>query len=153
MPPPSVDEYLRHGEPAAPGDDEARVIGFDADGKRLPPDQVAQAPRKVYDRRLRDYALEFDELSRRRLNLVIDTAAAKQDLERLNAAHESAKKLQAYREEEIQKLNTDLAGISKERQAIERHLAQIQQYIANGRQRLEEVLRRNSQMARGLAAR
>jgi hypothetical protein len=153
LPPPSVGEYIRHGEAASPDDDPTRVVGFDADGKRLPPDQVAQAPRKVYDRRLRDYALEFDELSRRRLDLVVDIAAAKQDLARLTAAQESAKKLQAYREDEIQKLNNDMAGVAKERQAIERHLAQVQQYVANGRRRLEELLRRNSEMARELASR
>jgi hypothetical protein len=153
LPPPSVGEYLRHGGAASPDDDATRVVGFDADGKRLPPDQVAQAARKVYDRRLRDYALEFDELSRRRLDLVVDTAAAKQDLERLNAAQASAKELQAYREGEIQKLNNDLAGVTKERQAIEQHLAQVQQYVANGRRRLEDLLRRNSELARELASR
>jgi hypothetical protein len=153
LPPQSAEEYLRHGQPAGPDDDETRVVGFDADGKRLPPDQVNQAARKVYDRRLRDYAVEFDELSQRRLNLVVDIAATKQDVERLKAAHQSAQKLQAYREDNIQKLNNDLAGITKERQAIEQHLAQVQRYLANGRQKLEEILRRNSEMARELAAR
>jgi hypothetical protein len=153
LPPQSVNEYLRHGEAAGPDDDETRVIGLDADGKRLPPDQVAQAARKVFSRRLRDYATEFDELSQRRLELVVDIAAARQDLDRLNTAQDSAQKLQAYREDDIQKLNNDLAGITKERQAIEQHLAQVQRYLANGRRRLEEVLRRNSEMARELATR
>jgi chromosome segregation ATPase len=129
------------------------VVGFDAEGNRLPPDQVDQAARKVFQRRLRDYALEFDELSRRRLELRVDIDAAKQDLERLTAANESAQKLRAFREEEIQKLNHDLAGITKERQAIERHLALLQQDLTNTRAKLVETLRRNSETARRLAAR
>jgi hypothetical protein len=153
LPPQSVDEYLRHGKEAGPDDDPARVAGFDQDGKRLPPEQVGQAARKVYQRRQRDYAVEFDELSRRRLELQVDIDSAKQDLERLTAANENAKKLQAFREDEIQKLNTDLAGIQKERQAIEHHLAQLQRQLATGRQRLAATLRRNSEMARQLAAR
>jgi hypothetical protein len=153
LPPQSVEEYLRHGKEASPDDPPARVVGFDENEKRLPPDQVDQAARKVYQRRQRDYALEFDELSRRRLELQVDIDAAKQDLERLTAANKSAQKLQAYRQDEIQKLNNDLAGITNERQAIERHLAQLQQRIANGRALLNETLRRNSQMARQLAAR
>ena len=66
LPRQSVEEYLRHGKDAVPDDPPERVVGFDADGKRLPPDQVDQAAKKVYQRRLRDYATEFDVLSRRR---------------------------------------------------------------------------------------
>jgi hypothetical protein len=153
LPPQSVEEYLRHGKEAGPDDPPERVAGFDENGKRLPPDQVDQASRKVYQRRQRDYALEFDEISRRRLELQVDIDSAKQDLQRLAAANESAKKLQVFRQDEIQKLNNDLAGITKERQAIERHLAQLQERITNGRARLNETLRRNSEMARQLAYR
>lgn len=152
VPPQSVGEYLRHGTSAVPDDDPARVIGFDADGKQLPPDQMAQAAKKVYQRRLRDYALEFDEAARRRLELLVDIDTAKQDLERLAAAQNSAKELQAFRTQDIQKLQGDLAGVAKERQAIDTHLAQLQQYLANGRRRLSETLRRNVELARNLAA-
>lgn len=152
LPPQSVVEYLRHGKEAGLDDDPARVIGLDADGKRLPPDQVAQAATKLYQRRLRDYALEFDEAARRRLELQVDIDTAKQDLERLAAAQTSAKELQAFREQDIQKLQGDLAGIKKERQAIDAHLAKLQQSLANGRRRLAETLRRNVELARNLAA-
>jgi len=152
LPPQSVEEYLRHGQPPGPDDDPLRVAGFDESGKRLPPDQLDQAAKKVYQRRLRDYALEFDELARERVMLAVNIAAAQQDRERLQTALAAAKELQAFREDEIQKLNTDLAGVTKERQAIESHLAQVQRQLARGRQLLAEALRRNSQLADELSA-
>lgn len=153
LPPQSVNEYLRHGKEAGPDDDEWHRAGFDESGKRLPPDKLGEATKTLYQRRLRDYALEFDELARRRVVLLVDIAGVQKDNERLNAALDSAKKMQTFREEEIQKLNTDLAGITKERQAIERHLAQVQQQLGMAQKLLAETLRRNSEMAKELAAR
>jgi hypothetical protein len=148
LPPQTADEYVRHGKPPGPADEVARQIGFDDSGKRLPPDQLGQAATKQYQRRLRDYALEFDELARRRVALLVDIAAVQKDNERLKVALESAKKLQAFREDEIRKLNKDLAGATRDRQAIERHLAQVQQQLARGRALLAQTLRRNSELAR-----
>jgi hypothetical protein len=153
LPRQSVEEYLRHGKEAVADDPPERVVGFDADGKRLPPDQVDQAAKKVYQRRLRDYATEFDDLTRRRTNLEVDIAAVKKDIERLVAALASAKELQAYRTSEKQRLGTDLAGVKKERQHIERHLALVQQQLAKARALLADTLRRNNQLAAELAAR
>jgi hypothetical protein len=153
MPKQSVAEYLRHGKDAVADDPPERIIGLDADGKRLPPDQVDQAARKVYQRRLRDYATEFDALSARRTVLQVDIAATKKDIERLTAALAIAQDLKAFREDERTRLNTDLAGIKKERAEIEAHLAKVQRQLARGKQLLAEVLQRNDQLAAELAAR
>ena len=60
--------------------------------------------------------------------------------------------LQESRKQEIQRLNTDQAGIKKERQVIEQHLAQVKQQLARARQLLAELLKRNSALADELAA-
>ncbi len=153
LPAQSVNEYLRDDKPATADDDPARVIGYDENGKRLPPGDLAKATKKVYQRRLRDYASEFDELARRRIIMLAQIDAVKKDIDRLTAAQDVAKKLQAFREDERQKLNGDLAGVTKEKEAIERHLAQIKQQLARARELTEQLLRKNSQMAAELAAR
>ena len=153
LPPQSVNEYLRHGQPAGPDDENIRQEGYDESGKLLPRDQLGQAAKRVYQRRLRDYAQEFDELARRRTALVVDIAGVQKDNERLKVAQESAKELQTFREEDLRKLNTDLAGIKKEREAIEHHLSQVERHLARGRELLAETLRRNREMAEQLRAR
>ena len=153
VPAQSVEEYLRHGKEAGPDDPEERKVGFDADGNRLPADQLGEAAKVVYQRRLRDYATQFDELARRRIVMTADIEAVKKDIERLLAALDSAKKLQAFRQDEIQRLGTDLAGVTKERQAIEQHLAQVERQLARVRELLDAALKRNSELADELAAR
>ncbi len=153
LPPQSVDDYLRHGKPAGPDDPAERKVGFDADGNRLPTDQLDDAARVVYQRRLRDYATEFDELAQRRIVMDAAIEAVKLDIARLVAAIESAKKLQAFRQDEIGRLNSDLAGVRKERQAIESHLAQLKRQLARVSELLAATLKRNSELADQLAAR
>ena len=130
LPKQSVNDYLRDGKPATADDDPARVVGFDADGKRLPPGDLAKAAKKEYQRRLHDYALEFDKLAHRRLAMLAEIDAVKTDIDRLTTAQDIAKKLQAYRETERQKLNGDLAGVTKEKEAIANHLAQVNKLLA-----------------------
>ena len=113
---------------------------------------MANAVKVIYQRRLRDYAAEFDELARRRVAMDVATAEVKKDIERLAVALASAKELQASREQEVQRLRSDLEGIQKERLAIEQHLKLVQQQLARGRELLDEALKRNSAMARQLAA-
>jgi len=153
VPPQSIEEYLRNGKEAGPDDDEVRKVGLDENGVRLPADQLAKAAKVLYQRRLRDYATEFDELAQRRIVMLADTDAVKTDIQRLTVADESAKKLSAFRQDEIKRLNTDLAGVEKERQAIERHLAQVEQQLARVRELLASTLQRNSQLADELSAR
>jgi hypothetical protein len=154
LPPQSIEEYIRHGKEPRDGEDPLRVAGFDESGKRLPPDAPAdEIAKRQYQRRLRDYAVEFAELSRQRLVLAVEIAAGKKDLERFQAALKSAEELRVFREDEIKKLNGDLAGATRDQQAIERHLAQLKQQLARVNQLLAETLQLNSDLARQLAAR
>jgi DNA repair exonuclease SbcCD ATPase subunit len=153
MPPQSVEEYIRHGKEARTDDDPLRQAGFDETGKRLPPDALSTAAKKLYQRRLRDYSVEFDELARRRLVLAVDIEAGKKDLERLQAALTSAQQLQAFREDEIKRLQVDLAGATRDKQAIEQHLAKLKQQLERGNQLLAETLERNRELVRQLSAR
>lgn len=153
IPPQSVNEYLRHGKPANADDDDLRKAGFDETDKRLPPDQMSSAAKILYQRRLRDYALEFDQLAKQRAVLATDLAGVKADIERLKVAQASAEELKAFREEEKEKLNKDFAHIGKEYDAIATHLKQVQQQLARAEALLAETLRRNREMAQALAAR
>jgi hypothetical protein len=151
LPEKSVQEYLRNGTVAGPDDDQWRRMGVDEVGKPLGPDNMDKATKVLYQRRLRDYSVEFDELARERVMLLANIAGVTKDNERLKAALVSAKALQSFREEEKQKLGVDLAGITKERAAIEKHLALVQQELADKRQRLAEVLDQNARLAEQLA--
>ena len=80
LPASSVQEYIRHGKEATADDPDVRKMGFDENGKPLPYEQLANAAKVIYWRQLRDYAAEFDELSRRRVAMEVAIAAVKQDL-------------------------------------------------------------------------
>lgn len=153
IPPPSVNEYLRHGKDANADDDEWHKVGFDESGKRLPPDQLANAAKVLYQRRLRDYALEFDELAERRSVLLADLEGVKRDNQRLVAAQASAKELEAFRKDEIARLQTDRKGVTAEVEAIKAHLAKVQRQVARAEALLAQSLQRNRQLAQELAAR
>jgi hypothetical protein len=153
LPKQSINEYLRHNKEATNDDDPFRKLGFDADGKPLPPEEIGKAAKVLYQRRLRDYAAEFDELDRRRIALKTEKEAVEKDIAQLVAAKEIADKLQAYRTEEKKKLTADLAGITKEREAIEKHLAQVEQLLAKARQLTNETMAQNRQLVAELAAR
>jgi hypothetical protein len=152
LPPQSVEEYLRHGKEATADDDDIRKLGLDENGNPLPPEELANAAKVIYQRRLRDYAAAFDELARRRVAMDVATAEVKKDIERLGLALASAKEIQASRQQEVQRLQSDLAGIQKERQAIEQHLKLVQQQLARGRELLDAALKKNAALARQLAA-
>jgi hypothetical protein len=150
LPPSSVQEYIRHGKEATADDPDVRKMGFDENGKPVPFEELASAAKVVYWRQLRNYASEFDELSRRRVEMQVAIADVKQDLATFAVTLATAKELQASKEREVQLLRSDLAGIQKERQAIEKHLAMVQQQLARARQLLQETLARNAQFARRL---
>ena len=108
------------------------------------PNDIGKAVKKVYQRRLRDYATEFGELNRQRVMLMASIAAVTEDNARLKTAPASAEKLGAFREEEIRKLNIDLAGVTKERAIIEKHLATVEQQLADDAQAARPGDRRES---------
>jgi hypothetical protein len=156
LPAKSLSEYLRDYKPATAElqrDEPDRVIGLDENDNRVPPKEFAKAPKKVYQRRLRDYASEFDELIRRRVAVFADTDAVKRDIERLTAAQEVADQLKAFREDEQKKLSSDLAGINKERDAIQQHVDQVKKLLARARELTDDLMHRNDRMAAELAAR
>jgi hypothetical protein len=153
LPKRSVDEFLRHGKEATNDDDPFRKVGFDAEGKQLPPEEIGKAAKVVYQRRLRDYAAEFDELNRRRIALKTEKEAVEKDIAKLVAAQEVATKLQAFRTEEKAKLTKDLAGITKEREAIEKHLAQVNQLLEKARQLTAGLMAENRKLVAELARR
>jgi hypothetical protein len=152
VPPQSVEEYIRHGKDVTTDDAAVRKLGLDETGKPLAPEDTATPAKEVYQRRLRDYAQEFEELSRRRVAMEVAKAETAADIARLTVALSTAKEMQAARESEIKRLNSDLANIQKERRAIEEHLALVKKQLARGQSLLADLLKRNSEMARQLAA-
>lgn len=147
LPEASVEEYLRQGTPATPDDDEWHVVGFDADGNRIGPDDLDKAVKKTYQRRLRDYATELSDLNRRRVLLLSNIEAVKLDNERLQKALASAKQLEAFRTEEIRKLEIDLTGVKKEREIIERHLSAVEGELAAAKKWLDQAIAENRRLA------
>jgi aspartate oxidase len=75
------------------------------------------------------------------------------DNDRLTTAKKEAENLQKFREDERQKLTSDLTGINKERAAIERHLAQVNQQLTRAHTLTAELMRSNDQLTALLAAR
>jgi uncharacterized membrane-anchored protein YhcB (DUF1043 family) len=151
LPEKSVQEYLRQGTVAGPDDDQWHRMGVDEDGKPVGPDHMDKAAKILYQRRLRDYSVEFDELARERVVLLANISGVTKDNERLKAALVSAKALQAFREEEKRKLSIDLAGVTKERAAIEKHLAMVQKELADRRSDLAHGLEENARLAEQLS--
>ena len=86
------------------------------------PISSAAPPKTLYQRRLRDYALEFDQLAKQRAVLATDLEGVNLDIDRLKTSLADAENLQNSREDEIRKLNIDLAGVKKELRAIAAHL-------------------------------
>jgi len=153
LPPKSVEEYLRHGKEATADDDPHRKVGLDENGNQLPPEDIGKAAKVVYQRRLRDYAVELDEIWRRRIAMRAQIEAVTKDIEQLQAAQKSAQQLQTALTAEQQKLTTELAGVRKEREAIQQHLAQVEQLLAKARQLTAEVMAQNRKLADELTAR
>jgi hypothetical protein len=153
LPKKSLNEYVRDGKPSTADDDPVRVVGYDENGKPLPPGDLSKATKKVYQRRLRDYAAEFDELVRRRILMLTDIDAVKKDIARLTDAEDAAKKIQAFRENERTKLTSDLAGVNKELAAIQKHLDGVNKLLNRARTLTVELMKRNDQLAAQLAAR
>jgi hypothetical protein len=146
-----VEEYIRHGKEARSDDPDARKLGLDESGKSLAPEDIGKAAKVIYQRRLRDYATEFDELSRRRISMEVSKAAAEADIDRLTAALASAKQLQTFRQDEVRRLGIDLKGVQAERSAIEQHLAQVRNQLAKVSELLNSTLKQNSELADRLA--
>jgi hypothetical protein len=148
-----VEEYLRHGKEATADDDPHNVVGYDAEDKRLPPGDLANAVRRVFQRPLRDYAFLFSELAKEKVVLMARIDAVREDNAKLEAALASAEKLSAFRKEQKELMASDLAGMKQDRAAIEKHLDAIKSMLENARKLVDELLAENSDLADELAER
>jgi hypothetical protein len=150
LPAATVEEYIRHGTPAQPDDDEFHIAYFGEGDKRLGPDEQATATEKRYDRPLRDYGYLFPELMRERVVMEADVAALKQQIADLETAHTNAKKLEGHRTREMTALNKDLKSMKRDRDFIKNLLATINSQIANARGQITNLLQRNASGAQTL---
>jgi hypothetical protein len=153
LPADSVDEYIRDGKATNPDDDPLRTARYDEADKQMGPEAEGQPARTAYQRRLRDYAFELRELTERRAVLQTERSGMQLDIQRVADAATSAERLTAFRQDEANKLKSDLAGLGRDRQAVDRLLAMIQQQLDTIRTLLAEKLRDNSRLVRELAAR
>lgn len=153
LPAASLEEYLRDGSDWSVDDSEWVKQGIDADGNVVgPEDWDEKAERYVYRRRLRDYAFLFSDIAERRVELYAEAEAVREDTAKLLAANESAKALGQYRMQEQEKLKSDLAGVNRDRKAIESQLAALQQQIKRSEGLLEQTIAANAALAEQLAS-
>jgi cell division protein FtsB len=148
-----VDLHIRHGQEADANADPRNVVGLDENGKQLPPDEIDNAAKKVFQRPLVDYAYLFSELARQKVVLLARIDAVTEDNAKLTAALESAEKLSVFREDQIKLMKSDLAGMKKDRAAIEAHLKAVNVQLENARKLIEDFLAANSELAQDLANR
>lgn len=140
-------EYLHHGEEATPDDEPRNVVGFDENDQRVGPNEMDKAVRKVYYRPLRDYDFLFSELTEQKAVLLAKKDALVEDNAKWKAALASAERLSEFRQQEIQLLESDLAGMKQDRQAIEAHLKIVQRQLANAKRLIDELVTRNANLA------
>jgi hypothetical protein len=152
LPAASIDEYLRHGKETTAADGPLRKAGYDDAGKRIAPDEQAGATKTVYRRRIRDYATELRKLSELRALLQTSVAGAQADNQHLAESIASAEQLTAFRRDQMAKLTSDLSGLTRDRQAVDRLLTMVEQQREIIQRMLDETLRQNSELARQLAA-
>jgi len=153
LPANSLEEYLRHGTPATPDDDEWHKIGLNENDERVGPENLDQAVKFLYDRPLRDYAYLFSELAQQRVVLQASRQAVVQDLAKLTEALKSAEQLGTFREQQKTALASDLTGMQADRLAIETHRDLVQHQLANAKQLIDQLLIRNAELADRLTQR
>ena len=69
------------------------------------------------------------------------------EAEKLAEALEGAERLRSYRQEEISKLESDLASLRREQRAIEDHVSALQAQVDKAKRLLMETLQANAQLA------
>lgn len=152
LPPESVEEYLRHGTPAQPGDDEWHREGYNEKGELVKYDNWDAATEFKYSRELRDYNLLFQELSKRYTQMEADHNALVEDNRMLEEALASAQKVQQIRETEQGNLRQDLVGTRRDRQAINTHRSQVETQLSNADALLSDLIEQNGGLARGMGS-
>lgn len=148
LPEGTVTEYLRDGSESTPDDPPQRVEGIDEEGKFVADnDPKRKVVRRLYRRRLRDYAFLLNDFERERAALVARKQALETDIASLTIALSDAKATEQYRREELAKWRTDLDAVERDRRAIETHVAALQRQVANARNLLDQTLQENAQLA------
>lgn len=150
LPEESVAEYIHHGEEADVNDNPWHVIGFDAAGNRIDLDSGEAAEKKLYDRPLRDYAYLFEELARERVEARAQIQAIQGDIAKLEETLSSAEKLSQFRNQQIEALTSDVAGMRMDREKVEALRDRIQKGLSIAQQRIENLLAQNLSLARQL---
>ena len=135
LPEESVAEYLKDGQPAEADD---------------PPERLAKDG-KTYVRRLRDYEVLFREYHRQRSITVDLVEATTRDKQYIEAALADAKEQEQFRQKEIAALKTDLAKISRERDAVAAHHKILKEKLAAVNASVELAMKTNSAMAGEIA--
>ncbi len=153
LPQESVEEYLRHGQPATPDDDEWVRAGYDEDGRAVGPEEADRAVSFRYRRPLRDYGFLFSQLAEDRVVALAKKAALEEDIALLEEANKSAKSLGAFREGQILSYKFDLRNTQKEVAAIQQHLGLVEQQVANAKALVDRLLALNTQLAQQLVDR
>ncbi len=153
LPAESVEEYVRHGTPATDDDDQWHRRGFDENDEAVGPEDIDQAVKFVYDRPLRDYAFLFSELAKHRILKLTSIQAVTQDNAKLEQSLQSAEKVAQVRLEQQQLLAADLAGMQKDRAAIEAHRDLVQRQLRHARAYFDQWLAENSALAKQLTDR
>ena len=147
LPDESVEEYLRHGTEATPDDDEWHVTGLDEDGKRVGPDNIDSAVKRLYDRSLRDYAFIFSKLAGQKVVTLARQEAVAKDNDKLVKSLAGAEETAKFRQKQIDALNADLAGMKQDRKAIESHRDAVVGLLGNFQGLLQSYRQANSGLA------
>ncbi|WP_425396537.1 hypothetical protein [Aeoliella sp.] len=153
IPAESADEYVRHGTPAQPGDDDWHKTGYNNDGELVPRDLWDASTQFMYRRMLRDYNLLFQEYSKQFTQMEADMNALVEDNKLLTQALASAKQVQTMHEAEQAKLKQDVQGTARDRQAIEAHQAQVDTQLSNAQALLSDLIKQNGELAREMGSR
>lgn len=146
----SAQEYVRHGKPASPDDDDFEKAGFDEEGRRVGPENADKVVQWRYDRPLRDYAFLFAELSRQRAGMATDIEGLTLDISRLKEAQQNAQQITQQRTQQAAALTADLGHMQNDLKAVQSLLATIKRQVAGFRERIGELTQTNSQLGRDL---
>ena len=153
LPSETRNEYLRHGQVATPDDlQSGDAIGLDANDVRVLPDQIDDAVKKLYDRRLRDYSYIFGELAVRRITNTALIMSTREDIQRLETALKSAEDLGQFRETEKEALVKNLEGMKQDRSAVESLLGMVQTQLNNAMSQIESLVAQNLEQAQRYTA-
>ncbi|MEM6330275.1 MAG: hypothetical protein AAF790_08505 [Planctomycetota bacterium] len=147
MPAGSVEAYLRDGTPWTVDDGEETKEGRDEEGNIVGIDDWDDTTRFVYRRQLRDYAYLFNNLAKRRIEMIATAQALKEDNAKLQATLASARKLGKQAQQEQGKLKSDLAGVQNDLRAAEAHLAGVTRQADRGQRLLALTIAANSELA------